>query len=435
MFTLKKIGLAASLTACIGLAGAGVITNAEDFAIETESGLESTISEEDGGALLKDLGGEPVSDHDMTIQEVVKTAMPAMVSITNTSVEEVRSYFRGDPFDFFNFGSFGFGDYYDYGGRNDQPQTRESVSMGTGVIVGETDDDILIATNEHVVNGATELSAAFIDETAAPAEIIGSDASHDLAIVKVSKSELAEETVSAISLIPFGSSSALEVGEQVIAIGNALGYGQSVSAGIVSALNRSITSQNSYSGVIEKTEGMIQTDASINPGNSGGALLNMRGELVGINSAKYADTMVEGMGYAIPVDTAEPILTSLANGQPVSNSFNEDGSVRLGVTVTTITEDYQTSYLLPKGVYVVEVEAGGPAANAGVQKGDIITAIDGKELASVEELKDALTKYGAGDSAKLTISRQGTGSFGNDGFETGTLTVVFGNSNEANMAA
>ena len=423
----KRIGLAAALAACMGILGAGIVTYAEN----PDSSAEMAVIEAEGTEddLITELGGEPVSGEERTIQEIAKTVMPAMVSITNTSVKQVQDYYNGFDGDLFDF--FGFGDFYGYGGRsgNRQPQTRESVSMGTGIIIGETDDLLLIATNEHVVSDANELSVGFVDETAAPAEISGGDEAHDLAIVQVEKSGLEEGTLDAISIIPVGSSSELEVGEQVIAIGNALGYGQSVSAGIVSALNRSITSQNELSGTITKTEGMIQTDASINPGNSGGALLNMKGELIGINSAKYADTMVEGMGYAIPTDTALPILLDLANGKQATLSTNIDGSVRLGVTVTTITEEFKESYPnLPDGVYVMEVETGTPAFNAGVKQGDIITAIDGTELKTVEELQQALKNYSAGDSATLSISRQGSGSFGDEGFETGKVTVTFSTS-------
>ncbi len=432
----KKIGAAIALTACTGLLGAGVITSAEDAAETQEAEVENETDGEDVNEVVEKLGGELKDDSVKTIQEVCREAMPAMVAITNTTVEEVQNYFRGDPFDFFGYGFF---DYY--GGRdyNSQPQTRESVSMGSGVIISIKEDEILIATNEHVVNGATTLSVAFIDDSAAPAEIVGSDAKHDLAVIKVQMDELTDETKEAIGVIPFGSSADLEVGESVVAIGNALGYGQSVSSGIVSALNRSLVSRDSLTGAVEQTDGMIQTDASINPGNSGGALLNLKGELIGINSAKYADTMVEGMGYAIPIDTVEPIVTDIANGKnPDEEGYtNDDGSVRLGVTVTTITEEFKESYALPYGVYVVEVQEGSPADYAGVESGDIITAIDDTAITTVEELKAALLNYSEGDSARLTISRQsshGSGSFDNS-FETGTLTVTFGDSGEYHMAA
>ena len=436
----KKItGFAAALAVCVGLVGTSVITSAADTE-EQNSLVESqeiSDTEDEVNEIIEELGGENTDTGDMTIQEVVKKTMPAMVSITNTSVEEIQNYFNGDPFDFF----FGYGGY-GYGGRGNyymEPQTRESVSAGSGVIIGMTDDSILIATNEHVVSGADELSVAFSDDTAAPAENIGTDKSHDLAVIKVAKDDVEPETLDAIAVIPFGSSSDLEVGETVVAIGNALGYGQSVSAGIVSALNRTITTGDYMTGRYDQSEGMIQTDASINPGNSGGALLNLKGELIGINSAKYADTQVEGMGYAIPVDTAEPILTDIANGRTPESTFkNEDGSVRLGVTIVQIDDQFRQSY--PEmddmeGVYVYQVEMGSPAEDAGVQSGDIITAIDDTKVTSVEDLQNALKSYQSGDSAELAISRMAKNSFGNNGFETGTLTVTFGAGEETQIAA
>lgn len=432
----RKLGLAAALTASLGMIGASVLTSAEDT---TSAAEEFPVTEEgtaeDANDVIEKLGGVLPDDEVDTIQEVCSASMPAMVAITNTSVEEVRNYFRGDPFDFF-FGYGGYDDYYGRGRNNSEPETRESVSSGSGIIIGLTDEDVLIATNEHVVSGADTLSVAFTDDTAASAEIVGTDATHDLAVIKTPVSELSKETLDAIAVIPFGSSSDLEVGESVVAIGNALGYGQSVSAGIVSALSRTISSYDYSTGRASSSDGMIQTDASINPGNSGGALLNLKGELIGINSAKYADTMVEGMGYAIPIDTAAPILLDLANGRSTETTSenNDDGSVRLDVTVATITEDDQASYLIPNGVYVIEVESGSPAEKAGVKKGDIITAIDDTVITTVEELKNALGGYAQGDSANLTVSRQGTGTFGDDGYETGTLTVVFGGG-EIHMAS
>lgn len=428
----KRFGLAAALTACMGMTGACAISavGAEeltDIPAETEA-------EKDADEVISKLEN---FDKDYTIPEIVKMAMPAMVAITNTSVQEVQNYFSGDPFDFFGFGDFyGFGDYGfgNWGGRNQQPQTRETTSSGTGVIFEDNDDYILIATNEHVVSDATTLSVAFVDDEVSPAELVGSDPTHDLAVIKVMKDDIPDETFDQIGYIEFGSSGDLSVGESVVAIGNALGYGQSVSSGIVSALNRPIVTQDYYTGKVDKTEGMIQTDASINPGNSGGALLNMRGELVGINSAKYADTMVEGMGYAIPSDLAVPIIEDIKDGtldnvpeEPETKASENDGSVKLGVTVTTITDELKQSYGIPvNGVYVLSIEENGAAAKAGVQEGDIITALGDKEISAVEDLVAELKNYAPGDSTSLRITRHGTGSFGDSGYETGTVTVTFG---------
>ena len=234
------------------------------------------------------------------------------------------------------------------------------------------------------------------------------------------------------------SSDDLKVGEQVVAIGNALGYGQSVSTGIVSALNRSITSQDESTGETTTSEGMIQTDASINPGNSGGALLNMKGELIGINSAKYEDTSVEGMGYAIPISYAEPILTKLANGESTSSdstTTSGSGDAYLGIQGTSVTETYSQYYGFPEGVYVSAVASGSAAEQAGIEQGDIITAVDNTSITSTEDLSTALSNYSSGDSATITLSRsasniQGYGGSGNSNV-SGTVTVTFGSTSAA----
>ena len=302
--------------------------------------------EEDGGKTPekeeREIEEAEVQTDDLTIPEVVEHCMPSMVAITNTSVQEVENYFGG----------------YGFPGSGNS-QSYESVSMGTGVIVGETDEYLLIATNAHVVDGAKELSVAFVDEQAAEAEIVGTRSADDLAVIRVNKADLSADTLDAVSVIRIGSSADLAVGEQVVAIGNALGYGQSVSTGIVSALGRTID-------LTEDSQiGLIQTDAAINPGNSGGALLNMYGELVGINSAKFADTNVEGMGYAIPITEALPILTELANGESGGTvQVREDGEsdAYLGISCATISGEYASYYGIPEGVYVDSVEEGDPMA-------------------------------------------------------------------------
>ena len=292
------------------------------------------------------------------------------------------------------------------------------VNAGTGEIIVETDDQLIIATNQHVIADSTTLSVAFIDESAATAYVLGEDASTDLAVIAVNKSDLSESTLEAIRVLAVGSSDELVVGESVVAIGNALGYGQSVSAGVVSAKNRALADEN---GNTEGTEnGLIQTDAAINPGNSGGALLNMKGELVGINSAKYADTDVEGMGYAIPITDALPILQSLQNGEPASGHESASNGVRLGITGATVTEINAGYYDLPQGVYVSEVESGSAAANGGVMAGDIITAIGDTPVRTIENLSQALTGYSAGDSAVLKVCREQSGTY-----TEGELTVTF----------
>ncbi len=376
----------------------------------------------------KDLGSteeanekSTASGKTMTVKEVAANSMPAMVAITNTSVEEIQNYFGG-------YGYF-------FGGGNSEPKTAESVSMGTGIIIAETDEQIIIASNQHVVANADKLSIAFINEKAANAVVLGEDASTDLAVIAVNKSDLDADTLSQIKAIELGASENLVVGEQVVAIGNALGYGQSVSTGIVSALHRTL---QSYDGSKEGTDnGLIQTDAAINPGNSGGALLNMEGELVGINSAKYADTSVEGMGYAIPISDAFPILQKLWNGEkPEASASSENDGVKLGVTVATISSEYAEYYNVPVGAYVKEVESGSAAEAAGIQAGDIITAIGDHKISSVDDLTEALSAYSNGDSAEVTVSREVKSAYGmfegNVGtYRSGKTTVTFGTADES----
>ena len=384
----KVFGLSAAMAAMIGLAGGAVLTNAEMHADQTIPGSQmAAIAEEEVSG-------------DFTIPEIAEAVMPTMVAITNTSVKEVENYFN-----YFGFGGRGNGGNYSY----------ESVSRGSGVIIGENDTNLLIATNAHVVIDARTLTVAFIDETAANARIVDYDKENDLAVISVSKYDLSDETMDAIRIITLGSSDDLVVGESVVAIGNALGYGQSVSAGIVSALNRTITTQDEWTGEITETTGMIQTDASINPGNSGGALLNMRGELIGINSAKLADETIEGMGYAIPINTALPILTEMANnttdekqaagGSEDSSYENQGGNAFLGVSVIASTEDYYDGQDLPEGCVVVQVEKDSAAEKAGIEPGDIIKAVDGKEAVTTTDLKNLISGYNSGDSAEITLYR------------------------------
>lgn len=384
----KVFGLSAAMAAMIGLAGGAVLTNAEMHADQTIPGSQmAAIAEEEVSG-------------DFTIPEIAEAVMPTMVAITNTSVKEVENYFN-----YFGFGGRGNGGNYSY----------ESVSRGSGVIIGENDTNLLIATNAHVVIDARTLTVAFIDETAANARIVDYDKENDLAVISVSKYDLSDETMDAIRIITLGSSDDLVVGESVVAIGNALGYGQSVSAGIVSALNRTITTQDEWTGEITETTGMIQTDASINPGNSGGALLNMRGELIGINSAKLTDETIEGMGYAIPINTALPILTEMANnttdekqaagGSDESSYENQGGNAFLGVSVIASTEDYYDGQDLPEGCVVVQVEKDSAAEKAGIEPGDIIKAVDGKEAVTTTDLKNLISGYNSGDSAEITLYR------------------------------
>ena len=280
-----------------------------------------------------------------------------LYSITTKSVQEVQNYFG-------MYGMYGYAP---------QQQEQEVEGSGSGIIVGKNDDELLIATNYHVVEGADTLSVAFTDGNAVEASVKGFDEERDLAVVSVSLDDVKDDTMDAISIAKIGSSDDLKVGEQVIAIGNALGYGQSVTTGIVSAKNRRMDSDNNTvtDGSDDSSDGvnLIQTDAAINPGNSGGALLNMNGEVIGINSVKYSDTDVEGMGYAIPMATAQPIIDELITREKV----DESKSAHLGISGVDVSSEVSKTYNMPQGVYVIQVSQGSAAEAAGIVSGDIIT--------------------------------------------------------------
>lgn len=314
----------------------------------------------------------------MDISSIAEQAMPSVVSITNKSVQEI------------NF--FG------------QSQSYENESRGTGIIMGQTDTELLLVTNNHVINGATEISVGFIDGEMAEAKVKGTDSGKDLAVLSVKMEDIPEKTKDAIQVIELGKSSELQVGQQVVAIGNALGYGQSVTTGIVSALNREVTIENN-------TNTLIQTDAAINPGNSGGALLNMNGQLVGINSAKYSDTTVEGMGYAIPVDDVVDIIEGLMNRTLREEKVAEGEQGFLGITGQDVTSDVAEAYDMPRGVYITSVEEGSAAARAGLKKGDIITRFDGSGISTIAELKEQLSYYKKGEQVELTVSQTSEGEY------------------------
>lgn len=319
-----------------------------------------------------------------TVAEVAKSAMPSMVAISTETVETVESFF---------------GTY-----------SQTLPASGSGVIVGQNDDELLIATNNHVVDGANKVSVAFIDDTAVEAQIKGTDSDNDLAVVAVKLADIPEETMSEIQIATLGDSDSLEIGEEVVAIGNALGYGQSVTNGIISATNRSVQTQSEATGTASESTDLIQTNAAINPGNSGGALLNMKGELIGINEAKYSDTSVEGMGFAIPLSKAEPILQDLMNMQTRNKVEDSDASY-IGISGTDVSSQINSNYSIPVGVYVKSVEEGGPAANAGIRETDVITELDGRKITTMDDLKSALEFYAKGESIDVKIQRMGDGAY------------------------
>lgn len=285
-----------------------------------------------------------------------------------------------------------------------QQYTQEEAASGSGIIVGKTDDELLIVSNNHVVESADTLTVTFIDGSEAQAQVKGLDSDMDLAVIAVSLNDLSDDTKNAITVATLGSSDDLKLGEPVIAIGNALGYGQSVTNGIVSALNREITLENGSTGTF------IQTNAAINPGNSGGALLNMNGEVIGINSNKIGGTAVEGMGYAIPITSASPIIADLMERQ-TRTKVAEDEVGYIGISLKEVTSQISQMYNMPEGIYVVSVEEGSAAANAGIMKGDIITKFDGSSISSYSDLQKTLQYYAVGDSVTVTVQRPQNGEY------------------------
>ena len=303
------------------------------------------------------------------IASIAEEVMPSVVSITNLSVQQVQSFFGGI-------------------------QEQESKSVGSGIIISQNDSELLIITNNHVVEGNETLTVSFVDEESVEAQVKGTDAAKDLAVIAVQTKKIKDTTMDQIKVASLGNSDQLQVGESVIAIGNALGYGQSVTSGIVSATGRELD------GIDEK---LIQTDAAINPGNSGGALLNANGEVIGINTAKVATDTVEGMGYAIPISSVSDIIENLMN-QETKTKVSEAEQGQLGIQGVDVTADSSEMYNMPTGVYVSEVIAGGGAKKAGITKGSVITGINGTSIDGMQALKEQLQYYRAGETVKITVA-------------------------------
>lgn len=344
-----------------------------------------------------DENGSSKSGAEYTVSQIAQQCSSSVVAITNKAVSEVQTMF---------------GVYQ-----------QESEGSGSGVIVSQTDTELLIVTNYHVIEGSEELTVCFNDSEDAvfSAQVKGTDAANDLAVIAIQLSDISEDVLSSISIATIGNSDNLQVGDEVVAIGNALGLGQSVTSGIVSALDREVT-------IDETAYTLLQTDAAINPGNSGGALFNMKGELIGINSAKYASEEVEGMGFAISMSTAQPIIESLMTKETRTKLDSNYGC--LNITGNTVSTEAIEIYGIPEGVYVYEVLEGGAAANAGIQEGDIITSIDGTALSGIDDLKAELQYYAAGETVEVVIQRNGT-----KGYESQTLTVTLDNASEQDESA
>ena len=405
MLKIKKgakvvaVALTFGVIASIAFQGTNFLFNQLDGGTEeTQTTAQLNIADSVSSTSDSSSDASSSSSRSSNVSSIAEAAMPSLVAITNQSVQEMQNWF----------------------GQN---QIYESESSGSGIIIGQTDTDLLIVTNNHVVEGAQTLSVGFSDESVAEAHINGTDSDHDIAVISVSLSDLSDDTLSKIKVIEIGSSSDLKVGEQVVAIGNALGYGQSVTTGIVSALDRPVT----IDGV---TNELIQTDAAINPGNSGGALLNMSGQLVGINSAKFSDTNVEGMGYAIPVDDVIDIIESLMNRTVRTEKVAEEQRGFLGITGQDVTSDVAEAYDMPRGVYITSVQEGSAAEAAGLQKGDIITKFDGTSVSSLSDLQELLTYYSSGETVEVTYSAVSDGQYVEQ-----TASVTLGTNENATTAS
>ena len=416
----KKAGATIALAVIFGLVAA-VVFQAANFAADRflNTGKSSVqIKTTDSVDLQETASDDSTADKVLsdsengTVAAVVQASMPSVVAITTVSVQEIPSFFGYSSHQY------------------------KSASTGSGIIVGDNDDELLIATNNHVVDGATTLSVCFIGDDVANAEtetvnagdngdlnvedavsakIKGTDADNDLAVVAVKKSDIPEDTLNQIKIAQIGSSDDLAVGQQVVAIGNALGYGQSVTSGWISALNRTISTDDGTNST-----GLIQTDAAINPGNSGGALLNMKGELIGINSAKYADSAVEGMGYAIPISKAKPILEELMNRE-TREKVDSSKKGYLGVSLANLTTEAIEMYNMPTGAFVRSVEDDSPAQEAGICKGDIIVKFDGQKVSDGDDLLDKLQYYKSGEKIEAVIARATNGEY-----EENTVELTLG---------
>ena len=355
------------------------------YAKSEKKDADASDSKSDTG---KDTGSTAKGSLD--VSEIVSEALPSIVSITTKSVQEVQNYFG-------MYGMYGYAP---------QQQEQEVEGSGSGIIVGKNDDELLIATNYHVVEGADTLSVAFTDGNAVEASVKGFDEERDLAVVSVSLDDVEDDTMDAVSIANIGSSDDLKVGEQVVAIGNALGYGQSVTTGIVSAKNRRMDSDNNTvtDGSDDSSDGvnLIQTDAAINPGNSGGALLNMEGEVVGINSAKLASTEVEGMGYAIAISDVTDILQNLMNETSRDKLDDSEHGV-LGIKGSSVSSEAVQMYGIPAGVFVKQVTEGGAADKAGLKANSVITEFNGKTVSSIDQLSEYLSYYEPDEEVELTV--------------------------------
>lgn len=406
MTTGKKWAMVVSMALVFGLIAGGTMFGVDtvgNMITGTGSHYTQLSQTETASSSAANSSSDSSSTASGTVAEVAQNAMPSLVTISTMSVEEMQSFFGGT-------------------------QQYEVQGAGTGVIVGENDTELLIATNYHVVEGATSLSVGFVDEQSVEGAIKGTDVNNDLAIVSVKLSDIPEDTMNQIKIATIGDSDELQLGDQVVAIGNALGYGQSVTSGYVSALNRDLTLTYSDGTTIQST-GLIQTDAAINSGNSGGALLNMNGELIGINEAKSSSSTggasVDNVGFAIPIDKAQSSLQEMMNME-TREKVDESQASYMGIQGSDVSTEVTQLYNIPAGVVVAQVVENSPAAEAGIQQGDIITELDGRTISSMSQLQDTLQYYAAGETVDVVVQRSGNG-----GYEAQTLSITLGSAADA----
>lgn len=386
----KKLLMCACLGLCFGLFGglglyavqrvAGLTADSQ-VQVQESSGqnvTEATETTASVGSEVKLTTAEGTRIVSSDVSDMVEEVMPAMVSIVKDYTE--TSNFWGHTY------------------------SEDRQGSGSGIIVAKSDTELILVTNHHVVDSASKLTVTFIDGSTAEAQIKGSDADMDLAVIAIPLESLSEETKNAITIAKLGDSEALRLGEQVVAIGNALGYGQSVSGGWISALNREVTYSDGSTG------SFIQTDAAINPGNSGGALVNLSGEVIGINSSKIGGDYVDGIGFAIPISAARPIIEELMSKE--TRVKVEDGQTGyMGISLQTVTEDFAYLYGVPEGVFIRSVEEGSAAQEAGMLSGDVITRFEGERITSYEDLQEVMQYYGPGSQVTVIVKRQINGSY------------------------
>lgn len=380
---------------------------ATDSSESSEAGLsedssltEGTTTEDGQVAAASEIAQQQSASAVVTdVTQVVEAVMPACVSITNNFTQTVQDFWG-------------------------QTYSQDETASGSGIIIGENEQELLIVTNNHVVDSTEQLYVQFIDGETVEAQVKGTDASADLAVVAVKLDTIANSTKQEICIARMGDSDSLKIGEPAIAIGNALGYGQSVTTGVISALNRKIENSNSEEGT-----SLIQTDAAINPGNSGGALLNMRGEVIGINSNKIGGSSIEGMGYAIPISTARPIIEDLMERQ-TRTKYSEEERGYLGISCINVTSDLSENFSMPQGIFVAQVYPGTGAEAAGLVRGNIVVAFDGVTVQSQEELTKQMQYYKAGESVEITIMVNSA-----NGYQQKNVTVTLSSYDQINAAS